>query len=309
MRLITAAEVPASPARVHAPTRPRAGRPRPARVGRRPRGLVETLRDGIRTAAEAGARIVFLPELTLSRYPADTLPEGTPSTTAEDLDDGPTVTFAREAAPRHRRLRARLALRAAPTEGRRRAGLQHRRRSSPRAVRSWRAPARPTSRSPPATTRTSTSGPGPPDDAYPVVALGDPVAAGSGCRPAGTSGSPRSPALYSLGGAEVLVLPDRHRLRARPPRLRHPAAVAAGHRRQRHRQRAVHGGAQPLRHRGPHHLLRQSRSSPTRTAASSCRPRATRRRCSSPTSTSRSAATGSSCSRSSRPAAPTRMPP
>ena len=43
-----------------------------------PAALVETLRDGIRTAAEAGARIVFLPELTLSRYPADTLPEGTP---------------------------------------------------------------------------------------------------------------------------------------------------------------------------------------------------------------------------------------
>ena len=43
-----------------------------------PPALVETLRDGIRTAAEAGARIVFLPELTLSRYPADTLPEGTP---------------------------------------------------------------------------------------------------------------------------------------------------------------------------------------------------------------------------------------
>ena len=60
--------------------------------------LIETLRDGIRTAAEAGATIVFLPELTLSRYPADTLPQGTPSATAEDLDSGPTIAFARAAA-------------------------------------------------------------------------------------------------------------------------------------------------------------------------------------------------------------------
>jgi N-carbamoylputrescine amidase len=60
--------------------------------------LVDTLRDGIRTAADAGAQIVFLPELTLSRYPADALPQGTPSATAEDLESGPTVTFARAAA-------------------------------------------------------------------------------------------------------------------------------------------------------------------------------------------------------------------
>ena len=50
------------------------------------------------TAAGAGARVVFLPELTLSRYPADALPEGRPDATAESLEDGPTVTFAREAA-------------------------------------------------------------------------------------------------------------------------------------------------------------------------------------------------------------------
>src|SRR6478735_11724656 len=62
-----------------------------------PSALVETLRDGIRTAAEAGARVVFLPELTFSRYPADSLPEGTPSEIAEELETGPTVTFARAA--------------------------------------------------------------------------------------------------------------------------------------------------------------------------------------------------------------------
>ena len=99
MRLISAAEVPASPARVSEPTAP------PVRVGLVQhawdpdgRRLRATLLDGIRTAAEAGARIVFLPELTLSRYPADALPSGRPDQTAESLEDGPTVTFAREAA-------------------------------------------------------------------------------------------------------------------------------------------------------------------------------------------------------------------
>ena len=44
------------------------------------------------------SRIVFLPELTLSRYPADTRPEGMASDLAESLEDGPTVAFARKAA-------------------------------------------------------------------------------------------------------------------------------------------------------------------------------------------------------------------
>ncbi len=99
MRLITAAEVPTSPARVHEPTEP------PVRVGLVQHAWDEdegrlraTLLEGIRTAAGAGARVVFLPELTLSRYPADALPSGRPDTTAESLEDGPTMAFAREAA-------------------------------------------------------------------------------------------------------------------------------------------------------------------------------------------------------------------
>ena len=99
MRLITAAGVPTSLARVHEPTAP------PVRVGLVQHAWDEdadrlraTLLDGIRTAADAGARIVFLPELTLSRYPADALPSGRPDATAESLEDGPTVTLAREAA-------------------------------------------------------------------------------------------------------------------------------------------------------------------------------------------------------------------
>lgn len=57
--------------------------------------------DGIATAAGAGAQVVFLPELTLSRYPADTLPTGTPSAAAEQLEAGPTYAFAAEAAVTH----------------------------------------------------------------------------------------------------------------------------------------------------------------------------------------------------------------
>ncbi len=48
---------------------------------------------GIRKAFEAGAKIVFLPELSLSRYPADVCPTGVPSDTAEPLVGGETFRF------------------------------------------------------------------------------------------------------------------------------------------------------------------------------------------------------------------------
>jgi len=59
------------------------------------------IREGIRLAAEAGAQIVFLPELTLSRYMADTRPEGLPRASAESLADGPTFALAAGAAREH----------------------------------------------------------------------------------------------------------------------------------------------------------------------------------------------------------------
>lgn len=98
MQLITA-EIPESPARVDEPARA------PLTVG-----VVQTrwhadpdehqavLFDGIRTAAAAGAQVVCLSELTLSRYPADTRPEGNAAATAEDLEGGPTYAFAAKAA-------------------------------------------------------------------------------------------------------------------------------------------------------------------------------------------------------------------
>lgn len=63
--------------------------------------LADHLGEGIGLAARAGARIVFLPELTLSRYPADVLPSGIPVESAEDLLEGPTFAFAARAAAEH----------------------------------------------------------------------------------------------------------------------------------------------------------------------------------------------------------------
>lgn len=58
---------------------------------------ITKLREGIALAAKAGAQVVFLQELTLSRYPADQKPQGVPNATAEPID-GPTFDFAKRAA-------------------------------------------------------------------------------------------------------------------------------------------------------------------------------------------------------------------
>jgi N-carbamoylputrescine amidase len=91
---------PPSLARVHDSTEP------PLRIGVvqhawSPEGLVDWLHEAVTAAAERGARIVFLPEVTLLRYPADVLPSGVAAELAEDLETGPTVTFARDAAKRN----------------------------------------------------------------------------------------------------------------------------------------------------------------------------------------------------------------
>lgn len=64
--------------------------------------LKSELAEGIARAAAHGASVVFLPELTLSRYPADSYPNTeTPVDQAEDLLTGPTFTFAAEQARKH----------------------------------------------------------------------------------------------------------------------------------------------------------------------------------------------------------------
>ena len=92
MRLITADGTPPSLARVDDPTQPPL---RVALVQHRWREdadeLATVLDEAVGQAAQAGAEIVFLPEITLLRYPADVLPTEAPGPGAESLDDGPTV--------------------------------------------------------------------------------------------------------------------------------------------------------------------------------------------------------------------------
>ncbi|XVV15681.1 nitrilase-related carbon-nitrogen hydrolase [Actinoplanes sp. CA-131856] len=101
MRLISSGRLD-SPARVDAPARP------PLRIGvvqhrwRADAGeLKDVLLGAIGQAAAEKADVVFLPELTLSRYPAFEEPTGVPSDAAEDLLTGPTMTFAAEAARKY----------------------------------------------------------------------------------------------------------------------------------------------------------------------------------------------------------------
>ncbi|MDJ0348052.1 nitrilase-related carbon-nitrogen hydrolase [Cryobacterium sp. PH29-G1] len=102
MRLIEAPSSPASPTRVQQPDRA------PLRVGlvqhrwhADAATLTTELAEGIRLAAEAGARIVFLPELTLSKYPGNVRASGIPKADAEHLTTGPTFAFAAAQARRH----------------------------------------------------------------------------------------------------------------------------------------------------------------------------------------------------------------
>ncbi|CAB4898801.1 unannotated protein [freshwater metagenome] len=102
MQVITNVDAPTSPARVHDTGRA------PLRIGAvqlpwhpDPAQHLAALDEGVRLAAEHGARIVFLQELTLARYFADVRPDGAPDATAEELPGGPTHAFARDAAARH----------------------------------------------------------------------------------------------------------------------------------------------------------------------------------------------------------------
>ncbi|WP_206488947.1 nitrilase-related carbon-nitrogen hydrolase [Rhodococcus sp. KRD162] len=60
--------------------------------------LKAELQGAISIAAEQGAQVVFLPEIALLRYPADTRAGENPGSEAEDLLTGPTFTLAAEAA-------------------------------------------------------------------------------------------------------------------------------------------------------------------------------------------------------------------
>ena len=63
--------------------------------------LRSVLLDGIARAAAEGATAVFLPEITLLRYPADHPAGPNPGASAEELAGGPTFALAAEAATAH----------------------------------------------------------------------------------------------------------------------------------------------------------------------------------------------------------------
>lgn len=204
MRLITADGVPASLARVEQPSAP------PVRVGLVQHAwdadaerLVDKLTAAVGQAAEAGAQVVFLPELTLSRYPADTLPRGVPSATAEDLTTGPTATFARAAAQRFGvHVHASLYERADAGDG---LGLNTAILVAP----SGDLVARTRKTHIPVTAgyyEDRYFRPGPADDAYPVVALEAP-AVRLGMPTCWDEWFPEVARSYALGGAQVLVYP------------------------------------------------------------------------------------------------------
>ncbi len=195
-----------SPARVQPSTRP------PLVVG-----LVQThwhpdpathravLDDGIGSAAAEGAEVVFLPELTLQRYPADTLPAGRAADLAEDLADGPTYRFAAESAGRHQVLvHASLYERADGPDGR---GYNTAILVAPDGTllaktRKLHIPV--------------TAGyhedhyfrPGPAEDAYPVTTLPLPSSARVGLPTCWDEWFPEVSRTYSLAGAEVLAYPS-----------------------------------------------------------------------------------------------------
>jgi N-carbamoylputrescine amidase len=97
MRLLTAYDVPGSPARVEEPSR------QPFRIGAvqqrwnpDPQAHRAGLAEGVRRAAAEGAQLVCLQELTLSPYFAITADQ--PKDAAESIPDGPTCAFAAELA-------------------------------------------------------------------------------------------------------------------------------------------------------------------------------------------------------------------
>ena len=179
-----------SPARVRESSRP------PLTVG-----LVQTrwhpdadehaavLADGIASAAAAGAEVVFLPELTLQRYPADTRPAADPTVLAEPQDSGPTFALVAAAAARNGvMVHASLYEQADGTDG---LGFN----TAILVGTDARLVAHTRKLHIPVTAgyfEDAYFRPGPATDAYPVTTLAAPSAARIGL-PTCTSGSPKSP--------------------------------------------------------------------------------------------------------------------
>lgn len=200
------ADTQPSPARVHESSRPALTV-----------GLVQTrwhddpqehrsvLLDGIGSAAQAGAQVVFLSELTLSRYPADTEPDGVPADLAEPVDGGPTHVFAADAAARHDvHVQASLYERTSPAED----GLGY--NTAILVAPDGGIVARTRKLHIPITAgyyEDRYFRPGPASDPYPVVGLDVPGHPKLGMPTCWDEWFPEVARAYSLAGAEVLVYP------------------------------------------------------------------------------------------------------
>jgi N-carbamoylputrescine amidase len=201
MRLLTAYDVPRSPARVEEPSRP------PLRVGAIQQRWhpdreehEAALAEGIRIAAAEGAGLVCLQELTLSPYFA--VVEDGPRDALEDIPDGPTCRFA-----------ARMA---SETGAHVHASLYERDPDGTDGLGFNTAVVLAPSGDVVARTRKLhipvTAGyyedryfrPGPPDDGFPVVELG---AGRFGFPTCWDQWFPELARAYSLAGAEVIVYP------------------------------------------------------------------------------------------------------
>lgn len=170
--------------------------------------LSRELTDGIAAAVEAGAQAVFLPELTLSRYPADVRASGRPGDGAEELLGGPTFAFAAAQARRHGVVvHASLFERPAPDDD----------PDDPRGYNTAIAVG-PDGRLIGRTRKTHipiTSGyyedtyfrPGPADDAYPVYAVDALGGARLGLPTCWDEWFPEVARAYALAGADVLAYP------------------------------------------------------------------------------------------------------
>lgn len=201
MRLLTAYDIPESPARAQATARA------PLRIGAvqqrwhpDPAEHEAALAEGIRLAAGEGAALVCLQELTLSPYFAAT-PDG-PRDAAEPIPDGPTCRFA-----------ARMAR---ETGAHVHASLYERAPGDPDGLGFNTAIVMSPAGELVARTRKLhipvTAGyhedryfrPGPAQDGFPVIALGD---AHFGFPTCWDQWFPEVARAYSLGGADVIVYP------------------------------------------------------------------------------------------------------
>jgi N-carbamoylputrescine amidase len=169
-------------------------------------GLADWLGAAIDAAAQRGARIVFLPEVTLSRYPADMLPSGPASDLAEELATGPTLELARAAATRNGiHVHASLYRRADASDG---LGLNTAIIVDP----AGEVVAATNKLHIPVTAgyyedKYFRAGPAGPDDPYPVYALAGLGDARIGLPTCWDEWFPEVARAYGLGGANVVVYP------------------------------------------------------------------------------------------------------